>query len=40
MYGRNWSFRITWFRVLMIILVLIAAAAAIYRFIYGLGAVT
>ncbi|HBC91782.1 MAG TPA: Ni/Fe-hydrogenase cytochrome b subunit [Pelotomaculum sp.] len=40
MYGRNWSFRITWFRILLIISVLIAAAASLYRFIYGLGAVT
>lgn len=38
--GRNWSFRITPFRILLIILVLGAAAAALYRFVYGLGAVT
>jgi len=39
-YGRNWSFRITWFRILLILFVLGAVAAAFYRFIYGLGAVT
>ncbi|BAF59885.1 polysulphide reductase [Pelotomaculum thermopropionicum SI] len=40
MQKRNWSFRITWFRVLLIIFVLIAVGAAIYRFIYGLGSIT
>ncbi len=40
MYGRNWSFRITWFRILLIILLLGAVAACLYRFIFGLGAVT
>ncbi len=38
--GRNWSFRINAFRILLIIIVLGAAAAALYRFVYGLGAVT
>lgn len=40
MQKRNWSFKITWFRILLIIFVLVATAAALYRFVYGLGAVT
>ena len=39
-FGKNWKFKITPFRILLIIFVLIAAAAALYRFVYGLGAVT
>lgn len=38
--ARNWSFRITWFRLLLIVFVLGAIAAALYRFTYGLGAIT
>ncbi len=38
--GRNWSFRITAFRMLLFAFVAIAVAAALYRFVYGLGAVT
>lgn len=38
--GKKWSFRITPFRIVLFILCLIAAATALYRFIYGLGAVT
>ncbi len=38
--GRNWSFRITPFRILLIVIMLGAVAAALYRFVYGLGAVT
>ncbi|MCR4419036.1 MAG: Ni/Fe-hydrogenase cytochrome b subunit [Clostridia bacterium] len=36
----NWSFRITLPRVVLIGLVLVAALTALYRFIFGLGAVT
>ena len=36
----DWKFKITPFRILLIIFVLIAAAAGLYRFVYGLGAVT
>ena len=39
-FGKNWKFKITPFRILLIIFVLIAAAASLYRFVYGLGAVT
>jgi Ni/Fe-hydrogenase subunit HybB-like protein len=37
---RKWRFKITPFRMILILFVLIAAAAALYRFVYGLGAVT
>lgn len=36
----RWRFKMTPFRLLLIVFVLIAAAAAIYRFINGLGSVT
>ena len=38
--GKTWSFRITPFRIVMLVFCLIAAAVALYRFVYGLGAVT
>ncbi len=38
--GRNWSFRMTGFRKLLILLVLIAVGASLWRFVFGLGAVT
>ncbi|TEB12055.1 NrfD/PsrC family molybdoenzyme membrane anchor subunit [Pelotomaculum propionicicum] len=37
---RNWSFRITWFRLLLICFVIGAVIAALYRFYFGLGSVT
>lgn len=40
MKSKNWSFRITPFRLILLALVLIAAAAALYRIVFGLGAVT
>src|SRR5665647_880702 len=39
-FGRNWSFRMTAFRKLLILLVIIAVCAALYRFVFGIGAVT
>jgi len=39
-FGRNWSFRMTGFRKLLILLVLIAVGASLWRFVYGLGSVT
>lgn len=39
-FGRNWSFRMTSFRKLLILLVVIAVVAALYRFVFGLGAIT
>ena len=39
-FGRNWSFRMTGFRKLLILLVIIAVCAALYRFVFGIGAVT
>jgi len=38
--GRNFTFRMTGFRKLLILFVLIAVAAGLYRFVFGLGAVT
>lgn len=38
--GKNWKFKITPFRILLIIFVLIAVGASLYRFIFGLGSVT
>ena len=38
--GRNFTFRMTGFRKLLILFVLIAVAAGIYRFVFGLGSVT
>ncbi len=40
MEKKKWSFRVTNFRKLLILFVIIAAIASLYRFIYGLGAVT
>ncbi|BAF59895.1 MAG: Ni/Fe-hydrogenase cytochrome b subunit [Pelotomaculum sp.] len=37
---RKWKFKITPFRLLLFAFVAIAAAASIYRFVYGLGSVT
>jgi len=38
--GRHFTFRMTGFRKLLILFVLIAVAAGLYRFVFGLGAVT
>lgn len=38
--GKTWSFRITPLRIVLLVFCLIAAAVALYRFVYGLGAVT
>ncbi|MDD4334452.1 MAG: Ni/Fe-hydrogenase cytochrome b subunit, partial [Desulfotomaculaceae bacterium] len=39
-FGRHFTFRLTGFRKLLILFVLIAAGAALWRFVFGLGSVT